>query len=886
MSADGRGQVGHVGGVHLRLLAERTGLTAALSGALARRGFHPLHDRGQVLVDLAVAITLGAVCIRDVRLLEHQRPVFGPTASFPTVWRALRETDGLALRRIERARATVRRHVYALLRDRPEGFPEVEIDGVPLRGWTVIDSDGTLINAPSDKQGARGTYKGTFGHHVFVATCDNTGEQLAAVLHEGGVSANDAAVNIDILTRAVTQLPWWRRQKILFRVDGAGSRKGRWCGVGRAGPGRQASAEPWGEALRCAAPGRECGRTRMCSDLRRKVWRGETHRPCGAEPTGCGGELTGPCGVRCAAVRSRLSVRCAGCGMRDAGCAWCGAHRMRVDLRWREFGGAKLTARAGRNSPGPARPVLRPGRGPTRRGRSIRPGTADQLSAFGTFCTVLRMVHVTAKVTAGRSGIGRAGADRRSCGNREPAGAAPGHRPVRPAASDRGRTRGLGRLASGVQTLVVVLAWTLTWMVAGPSGAARAASPCAASLCVLNASAADALYVHPGSIHVTGDILVNSTNSQAALVSGATTVTAAGGTIGGPAAPAGFATSGGGSYSPAPTNQAAGTDPYAALAQCPAASACPTTPAAPYPAVNHISGNQTISPGVYTSITNLNGTLTLNPGTYVVTTGITISGGKLNGTGVTIYLACPTYPTACGPLTLGAAFTDQSGGKTTLSAPTTGAFAGFSIIADRNNTAGVSVSGNGTWITGGGTVYTAAGKLSASSGGKASFTRAVVDSIETSGSNSSQISVIPNTGTMSISLPTAASLGAAAPGGTISAALGQVTVSDGRGLATSTWTATVAATNFTTGAGTPAQTITTANVSYWSGPATSTNGTVTVTPGQSDASAKQALNSSRSAFSSTGNGNSTTSWTPALVVTIPAGAAAGTYTGTITHSVA
>jgi hypothetical protein len=222
MSADGRGQVGHVGGVHLRLLAERTGLTGALSAALARKDFHPVHDRGQVLVDLAVAITLGAACIRDVRLLEHQRPVFGPVASFPTVWRALNEVDELALRRIEWARAVVRRHMYKLLRDRPEGFPEAEVDGVHLRGWTVIDSDGTLINAPSEKEGARGTYKGTFGHHVFVATLDNTGEQLAVRLHEGNVSANDAAVNIDILTRAVAQLPWWRRQKILFRVDGAG----------------------------------------------------------------------------------------------------------------------------------------------------------------------------------------------------------------------------------------------------------------------------------------------------------------------------------------------------------------------------------------------------------------------------------------------------------------------------------------------------------------------------------------------------------------------------------------------------------------------------------------------------------------------------------------
>ncbi|MGW1801228.1 hypothetical protein ACWCQN_36170 [Streptomyces sp. NPDC001984] len=75
-----------------------------------------------------MAVTLGATCIRDIRLLEHQRPVFGPVASFPTVWRTLQVDEG-ALRRIERARAAVRRHVYGLLRDRPEGFPEVEVEG-------------------------------------------------------------------------------------------------------------------------------------------------------------------------------------------------------------------------------------------------------------------------------------------------------------------------------------------------------------------------------------------------------------------------------------------------------------------------------------------------------------------------------------------------------------------------------------------------------------------------------------------------------------------------------------------------------------------------------------------------------------------------------------
>lgn len=434
--------------------------------------------------------------------------------------------------------------------------------------------------------------------------------------------------------------------------------------------------------------------------------------------------------------------------------------------------------------------------------------------------------------------------------------------------------------------MVLALVSMLAWVVAGPSGTARAATGCTASLCVLDPSATDALYVHPGSLQVTGSIRVNSTNSQAALVSGTTTVTATGGTIGGPAAPAGFATSSGGSYSPAPTNQSAGTDPYAALAQCPAASACPTTPSPPFPTVNHVIGTQTINPGVYTSISSSSGTLTLNPGTYVITTAMEITGGRLTGTGVTIYLACPTYPVACATSISGAFFTDRDGGKSTLSAPTTGAFAGMSFIADRNNTAPVTVSASGSSLTGGGAVYTASGKLAVASGGKASFTRAVVDTVETSGSNSSQLSIIPTTGTLSISVPVTAGLGSAAPGGTISAALGSVTVLDQRGLATSTWTATVSSTSFTTGGATVAETVTTSNVSYWSGLATSTTGTVTVTPGQSDASAKQTLSSSRTAFTSTGNGSNSTSWSPTVVITIPASAVHGSYTGTVTHSVA
>ena len=41
----GHGVVSHAGSAVLRLLADNTGLTGAISKALRRRGFTPVHDR-------------------------------------------------------------------------------------------------------------------------------------------------------------------------------------------------------------------------------------------------------------------------------------------------------------------------------------------------------------------------------------------------------------------------------------------------------------------------------------------------------------------------------------------------------------------------------------------------------------------------------------------------------------------------------------------------------------------------------------------------------------------------------------------------------------------------------------------------------------------------
>ncbi len=91
VTADATGVVAHAGSVAVRLLADRVGLTGEVSKALARASFMPVHDRGRVLVDVAVLLADGGEAISDIDVLRHQAQVLGPVASAPTVWRALDE---------------------------------------------------------------------------------------------------------------------------------------------------------------------------------------------------------------------------------------------------------------------------------------------------------------------------------------------------------------------------------------------------------------------------------------------------------------------------------------------------------------------------------------------------------------------------------------------------------------------------------------------------------------------------------------------------------------------------------------------------------------------------------------------------------------------------
>ena len=223
VAAEDGGLTGHAGAVLLRKLADQCGLTAALGAALARAGRFPLVDRGVALVSMAAAIVLGATSMSDIALLAHQQLVFGAPPSDTTTRRTLELADDKTLRKIAKARAKIRAHVWELIAATPAGYPWLSIAGKTLAGWLVIDMDATLITAHSDKEGAGPTFKKGYGFHPLGAWLANTAESLAMLLRPGNAGSNTVADHIEVLAAALAQIPARWRSKLIVRVDGAGA---------------------------------------------------------------------------------------------------------------------------------------------------------------------------------------------------------------------------------------------------------------------------------------------------------------------------------------------------------------------------------------------------------------------------------------------------------------------------------------------------------------------------------------------------------------------------------------------------------------------------------------------------------------------------------------
>ncbi|MFD5437977.1 hypothetical protein ACFWJ4_38225 [Kitasatospora sp. NPDC127067] len=142
---------------------------------------------------------------------------------------------------------------------------------------------------------------------------------------------------------------------------------------------------------------------------------------------------------------------------------------------------------------------------------------------------------------------------------------------------------------------------------------------------------------------------------------------------------------------------------------------------------------------------------------------------------------------------------------------------------------------------------------------------------------STTVTFTVTSGALSMSVPVGAALGSGAPGTQISSPIGPVTVTDNRALLSASWTVTASETDFTNGSSTLPAT----SAAYTVGTVTTT-GTITVTPTNVTLSNSPQVVVTGSA----GVEDNTASWDPTVSVALPAGAISGTYTGTLTHSVA
>jgi hypothetical protein len=229
VSADGHGVVSHAGMAMLRELADRTGLSAHVTAALADtyRG-RWVYAPGEVFADLAAAVADGADCIDGIgQLCGDREHVFGAKASTTTMWRLVdQRIDTAHLPGIRAARASARAAAWAAGAAPAAG------------GWLHIDIDATLVIDHSDnKQLATPTWKKTYGHHPLLAFLDRPeiagGEALAGLLRTGRAGSNTAADHITVLDQALASLPpAWQpgpdqrgadAPKVLVRCDTAGA---------------------------------------------------------------------------------------------------------------------------------------------------------------------------------------------------------------------------------------------------------------------------------------------------------------------------------------------------------------------------------------------------------------------------------------------------------------------------------------------------------------------------------------------------------------------------------------------------------------------------------------------------------------------------------------
>lgn len=190
-------------------LSDKLGLTQGLIAALRCHSRKVRHEPGRVVRDLAVLLADGGDALCDLGALREQQVLFGPVASDATAYRCLERLGEEPLAAIRDARAAARERAWGLA-DAPRRL--------------ILDIDATLVTAHSEKEGAAGTYKGGYGFHPLLCFEATSGEALSGILRPGNAGSNTAADHIEVLERALAQLPEGAADSgTLVRCDSGGA---------------------------------------------------------------------------------------------------------------------------------------------------------------------------------------------------------------------------------------------------------------------------------------------------------------------------------------------------------------------------------------------------------------------------------------------------------------------------------------------------------------------------------------------------------------------------------------------------------------------------------------------------------------------------------------
>jgi hypothetical protein len=209
--ADGDGLTSRAGTALLSGLADKLGLTGALTKALRVHSREVRHEPGRVVRDLAVMLADGGDALTDLGALRDQEVLFGEVASDATAYRCVERLGEAALAGIREARAAARARAW----DNAKA-------AIPQR--LILDIDATLVTAHSEKEGAAGTYKGGFGFHPLLCFEAASGEALSGVLRPGNAGANTAVDHVAVLELALAQLPEGTVNRgTLVRCDSGGA---------------------------------------------------------------------------------------------------------------------------------------------------------------------------------------------------------------------------------------------------------------------------------------------------------------------------------------------------------------------------------------------------------------------------------------------------------------------------------------------------------------------------------------------------------------------------------------------------------------------------------------------------------------------------------------